>query len=478
MSATRNAALVAAPLAGLLLVGTIVGSSAAIPATTAAAASVACLYGNPQADVIADTFYALTPNPVDETRWLDHRDTPGLELADVAYTDATDNDKQNLLATFVRTTLNQPGATITAPAVLWWHGTLPADNDDTTWTTTTVPGWDGTLDSYVIAYLDTYTSLLPADYTCTPATSSSCPQPANLDAITATIRHLESGNRYSESAHSVNAGYPAASGNPSGAYQFLATTWNNYGGYPEAWQAPPAIQDRRALDDINRILTRFGSVDYVPVAWYVGDGGANNVRTGEWPLSYLPNPAYNTITIGDYQTKWLDHYRTIALPAAGVTPTPCPTGMAAIIAWAETQLGNPYAAIDPWRFGTPTWPGGTRTGARGDIYTFPAGTTVYDCSGFVIAAYRQIGIDFVAQYGISGSQLFNTTRIPDADRNALQPGDIAVYEPVNGVGHIVLIHHIEPDGTVRTIEASPTYGVHIGTLRWQRVTALKRPVMP
>ena len=258
----------------------------------------------------------------------------------------------------------------------------------------------------------------------------------------------------------------------------LATTWNNYGGYPEAWQAPPAIQDRRALDDINRILTRFGSVDYVPVAWYVGDGGANNVRTGEWPLSYLPNPAYNTITIGDYQTKWLDHYRTIALPAAGVTPTPCPTGMAAIIAWAETQLGNPYAAIDPWRFGTPTWPGGTRTGARGDIYTFPAGTTVYDCSGFVIAAYRQIGVDFVAQYGITGSQLFITSRIPDADRTALQPGDIAVYEPVDGVGHVVLIHHIEPNGTVRTIEASPSYGVHIGTLRWQRVTALKRPATP
>ena len=123
MSATRNAALVAAPLAGLLLMGTIVGSSAAIPATAAAAASVACLYGNPQADVIADTFYALTPNPVDETRWLDHRDTPGLELADVAYTDATHNDKQNLLATFARTTHHHPAPTLPAPAVQWGPGT-------------------------------------------------------------------------------------------------------------------------------------------------------------------------------------------------------------------------------------------------------------------------------------------------------------------------------------------------------------------
>lgn len=477
MSATRIAALVGAPFAGLLLMGTIVGSSAATPVPAAAAAAVACLYGNPQADVIADTFYQLTPDPVDETRWLDHRDIPDLELADVAYTDATDNDKQTLLTTFIRTTLNQPGATITAPAVLWWHGTLPADNDDTTWTTTAVPDWDGTLDTYVIAYLDTYTNLLPADYTCTPATAGHCPQPANLTAITATIRSLESGNNYTEHHRSLGNA-PPDSGNPSGAYQYLASTWNNYGGYPEAWLAPPAVQDRRATDDINRILARFGGVDFVPVAWYVGEGGANKVRTGEWPLSYLPNPAYNTITIGDYQTKWLDHYRTIALPAAGVTPTPCPTGAANVIAWADTQLGNPYAALDPWRFGTPTWPGGTRTGARGNIYTFPAGTTVYDCSGFVIAAYRQIGVDFVAQYGITGSQLFITSRIPDADRTALQPGDIAVYEPVDGVGHVVLIHHIEPNGTVRTIEASPSYGVHIGTLRWQRVTALKRPATP
>ena len=58
---------------------------------------------------------------------------------------------------------------------------------------------------------------------------------------------------------------------------------------------------------------------------------------------------------------------------------------------------------------------------------------------------------------------------------AIAPGDLAVYSPVNGVGHIVMIHHIDPDGTVRTIEATTSRGVTIGTINWTRVTAIKRP---
>lgn len=40
------------------------------------------------------------------------------------------------------------------------------------------------------------------------------------------------------------------------------------------------------------------------------------------------------------------------------------------------------------------------------------------------------------------------------------------------------IRHIDPDGTVRTIEASPGPGVHIGTLNWHRVASIKRPELP
>ena len=41
------------------------------------------------------------------------------------------------------------------------------------------------------------------------------------------------------------------------------------------------------------------------------------------------------------------------------------------------------------------------------------------------------------------------------------PGDLAVYsvDPRSGIGHIVMIHHVDPDGTVHVLEATPTKGV-------------------
>jgi hypothetical protein len=152
------------------------------------------------------------------------------------------------------------------------------------------------------------------------------------------------------------------------------------------------------------------------------------------------------------------------------------TGAAKAIAWGETQMGAKYAAVRPFSLGEPPWPGGT----IGGYGPFPAGTIVYDCSGFVIACWRKAGIDFgKSPYNIGSSGQFNTPKIPDAPQNDLKPGDIVAYSPPPGssIGHVVLIHHIEESGEIRTLESSGSHGVWIGKLVPARAICYKRPAL-
>ena len=160
-----------------------------------------------------------------------------------------------------------------------------------------------------------------------------------------TIRTVESGGNYAASPNR---------GGASGAYQYIGSTWNNYGGYAAAYLAPAAVQDARATDDVNAILGEYGDVSYVPVVWY-------------WPVAardpsqmdVVPMPgAGNRLTVREYQQHWLDVYATKLADApaigdcAGVIPTddgyalPIPR---AIIEADPSMLDQPhhdYPAID------------------------------------------------------------------------------------------------------------------------------------
>lgn len=114
--------------------------------------------------------------------------------------------------------------------------------------------------------------------------------------ILATIRHLESSGRYEIGPNRAGA---------SGAYQFIPSTWASYAGYPEAYLAPPAVQDARARSDVERFLTMFdGRVEMVPVMWYYPIAASDP----SW-MDRVPNPAGgNMLTIREYQQRWLDVY--------------------------------------------------------------------------------------------------------------------------------------------------------------------------
>lgn len=148
---------------------------------------------------------------------------------------------------------------------------------------------------------------------------------------------------------------------------------------------------------------------------------------------------------------------------------------AAMMRWAETQIGAPYAAITPYRFGEPLWPGGSRVGDRGNHYTFPAGIAVYDCSGFVCAVWKKAGVDLDKDYGLSWSQAFLSNQLETVERAQLQAGDIVVYSLRNGIGHVVLYHSKGTDGKEKCIEASGSKGVCIQSIDWSRVNGIRRP---
>ena len=162
-------------------------------------------------------------------------------------------------------------------------------------------------------------ALLPLVALSSPATTAPCgPTGAGpVAVIEATIRQVESGDNYTARARGSTA---------SGAYQFLDTSWANYGGYPQAWLAPPDIQDAKAAQRITQILTSsHNDVSAVPVVWYLGH--LPPADSPEWDT--VPGPAAgNRLTPRQYQARWMNVYQTklaanqAATSAPGDTMTP------------------------------------------------------------------------------------------------------------------------------------------------------------
>ncbi len=113
----------------------------------------------------------------------------------------------------------------------------------------------------------------------------------------AVIKAIESGGNY----YAKNPNSSA-----SGAYQFIDSTWNGYGGYAHASSAPAAVQDAKARQLITYILMAHGyDFRWIPAVWYAGPAGA---MQHDWN-TYLPSPgAGNKLTVGAYVNKWMDTF--------------------------------------------------------------------------------------------------------------------------------------------------------------------------
>lgn len=195
-----------------------------------------------------------------------------------------------------------------------------------------------------------------------------CAASGDVAPLLATIRALESGGDYTAQAAGSSA---------SGAYQFLDSTWAAYGGYAQARQAPPAVQDAKAAENVRGILDAHGGdVDAVPVVWYLGH--VPEPGSAEWDQVPAPD-AGNALTPRQYEQLWLARYdQQRSSPRSRDFPesaTPCASGegiaqMADEFAYPASVELFATAAVDEPHHDYPAWDWGV-----------PVGTPIYAVRG-------------------------------------------------------------------------------------------------
>lgn len=152
----------------------------------------------------------------------------------------------------------------------------------------------------------------------------------SLDQFLAALKAQESGGNYKEPPNSVGA---------SGAYQFVPGTWGGYGGYAEAYLAPPAVQDARARQLASQYYARFGNWESVAKAWYAGSGFASKNQTA----TQKGGPSIATYA-SEVMARMGGSTATTAAVGTAVVAATRPTDKAGILALQQTMKA---AGFDP-----------------------------------------------------------------------------------------------------------------------------------
>lgn len=155
----------------------------------------------------------------------------------------------------------------------------------------------------------------------------------DIEIVLQTIRTMESGGDY----RAINKGDGKGDW-ATGAYQFTDGTWNNYGGYKRAYEAPPVIQDERARADVRGFLSRYGNrAMNVPLGWYY----PVSLKDPSWLDKVPAANEGNKLTIRQYAEKWLRAYVEIYSKERG-GPPPSFSGTAPVSGTQPTSGGVLY----------------------------------------------------------------------------------------------------------------------------------------
>ena len=203
--------------------------------------------------------------------------TPVANADDTTTTSTTTSTTTTTAPAPTTTPTTTPAATTTTPAAPTTTAPAPTTVATTAPTTTVAAAPTTAAPSTTVA----------------PAAQNVIVYPSQIANILATIRYVESRGNYDA---------PPNKGRASGAYQFITSTWNNYGGYRDAYLAPPEIQDERAAADVNRFLAQWNNdVSMIPVMWYYPRASRDLTL-----MDIVPVPsAGNVLTVREYQQRWL-----------------------------------------------------------------------------------------------------------------------------------------------------------------------------
>jgi cell wall-associated NlpC family hydrolase len=168
----------------------------------------------------------------------------------------------------------------------------------------------------------------------------------------------------------------------------------------------------------------------------------------------------------------------------GAQDAPVPGSALPAIQWGFTQVGKPYAAINPYRFGDSIYgkpwacdDGSnpcTRVDMHGSSRTYPAGTFVYDCSGFVTAAWLRAGVDLVKLNAAWTDAMLD--HLPKVDPATSRLGDIVLFNYSGGGDETnSRTDHAGMFLTSTTMLQAGNGGVSVATIDWKKVVAVVRP---
>ena len=310
-----------------------------------------------------------------------------------------------------------------------------------------------------------YAALLPnVDYAGTGEVATAMPDaPADTgmgggdmpDATGLTQDMVIYGIKMQESRGDYGAENPTSTA--SGAYQYIDGTWDGYGGYMHASDAPPEVQDVKMRMDTQAAYDRLGDWERVIASHFAGEGEQAGPKS-DWEK--VPGYDYNqNPSIWDYVHGVEGHIAEADPSMFGGAAPALPTAVAAVA--SPTAIADPQHAVDQFL--------AAAMGQQGDTYEFgaeadlnDANPTAFDRSELTQWAAHQAGIEIPDGSAAQYLDLKAKGLIIPVEQAANTPGALLFTfssEPTEGGPRPDTAHVAISLGNGTTVEADDVNGV-------------------